>query len=534
SNTIIDGSQPSHPDSGSVVTFNSGEDTTSVLCGFTITGGTGTFIPAVPLPFNVRIGGGIYIGANVSASVLNNIIKHNNILTNDYAAGGGIYSDDPGGNGFSIIENNKIRNNSILGGNQLIMGGGICMGGSGRIINNYIIENTCQSMGSSLGAVGGGVKFWTLDGSQDTTSCLIENNIISDNRSISVNGTAYAGGINSSNCVITMRNNVVCNNTAESTVQSIGAGMHVGGLIYLESRIENNRFTGNHFIGTGTSYGGGLYINNSILVVINNIFNDNEADYGGGLVLNSNSQPQIVNNTLVSNSATYAGGGISSYQSTLTMMNSILWGNSAIGAHQIFISGGTDDVTYSDVQGGWTGTGNIDLNPELVDTVLTSGDTLFSILSIGSPCIDAGNSDPMFYDPEDPNNPGYALWPSMGTIGNDMGAYGGPGAISWIITDVNDERELINDFPVGFHLSQNYPNPFNPSTKIQYSVNSTQKVTLKVYDLLGSEIATLVSEEKPAGSYELIWTVANLPSGVYFYQLRIGSFVETKKMILLK
>ena len=85
-----------------------------------------------------------------------------------------------------------------------------------------------------------------------------------------------------------------------------------------------------------------------------------------------------------------------------------------------------------------------------------------------------------------------------------------------------------------FRLDQNYPNPFNPSTSIQYAVSSRQFIKLTVYDLLGREVETLVNEEKTAGTYELTWNAAALPSGVYFYQLRAGNFVETKKMILLK
>jgi S-formylglutathione hydrolase FrmB len=88
--------------------------------------------------------------------------------------------------------------------------------------------------------------------------------------------------------------------------------------------------------------------------------------------------------------------------------------------------------------------------------------------------------------------------------------------------------------PATFHLYQNYPNPFNPSTKIQYAVSSRQLVTLKIYDLLGRELATLVNEEKSAGSYEVRWNAANLPSGVYFYQLKAGSYTATKKLLLLK
>ncbi len=86
----------------------------------------------------------------------------------------------------------------------------------------------------------------------------------------------------------------------------------------------------------------------------------------------------------------------------------------------------------------------------------------------------------------------------------------------------------------GFLISQNYPNPFNPSTKINYQLPVAGNVTLKVYDVLGNEIATLVNEEKPAGSFEIEFKANYLPSGVYFYQLKAGDYVETKKMILLK
>lgn len=88
--------------------------------------------------------------------------------------------------------------------------------------------------------------------------------------------------------------------------------------------------------------------------------------------------------------------------------------------------------------------------------------------------------------------------------------------------------------PTNFSLSQNYPNPFNPSTKIQYAITSRQLVILKVFDVLGKEVATLVNEEKPAGSYDVKFDAAHLPSGVYFYQLRLGDYVDSKKMLLMK
>jgi hypothetical protein len=113
------------------------------------------------------------------------------------------------------------------------------------------------------------------------------------------------------------------------------------------------------------------------------------------------------------------------------------------------------------------------------------------------------------------------------------------------IVTVTDEKSIPNTFT----LEQNYPNPFNPTTKIKFNIPSviasgakqSQFVTLKVYNLLGNEVATLVNEQKPAGAYEVTFDshsglsgIRDLSSGIYFYQLKVGSFVETKKMILLK
>jgi len=104
--------------------------------------------------------------------------------------------------------------------------------------------------------------------------------------------------------------------------------------------------------------------------------------------------------------------------------------------------------------------------------------------------------------------------------------------------------EAVVGAPAKFSIEQNYPNPFNPSTIIQYAISSRQFVKLTVYDLLGREIEILVNEEKPAGSYEVEFNSSTLSgsvsakggyaSGVYFYQLKAGDYVETKKMVLLR
>ncbi len=106
-------------------------------------------------------------------------------------------------------------------------------------------------------------------------------------------------------------------------------------------------------------------------------------------------------------------------------------------------------------------------------------------------------------------------------------------AIRWAYQSPMAVNE-ISLHPLHFELSQNYPNPFNPSTRIQYSVSSSQNVTLKVFDVLGREVATLVNEQKSPGAYEVQLDGSKLSSGIYFYTLRSGNFMETKKLTLLK
>jgi hypothetical protein len=104
------------------------------------------------------------------------------------------------------------------------------------------------------------------------------------------------------------------------------------------------------------------------------------------------------------------------------------------------------------------------------------------------------------------------------------------------VTETKNENLSIENFV----LYQNYPNPFNPTTKIKFTIPFTlsgvegSHVTLKLFDLLVNEIATLVNEEKPAGTYEVEFNGTALPSGIYFYRLKAGDFVEIKKMVLLK
>jgi probable HAF family extracellular repeat protein len=145
--------------------------------------------------------------------------------------------------------------------------------------------------------------------------------------------------------------------------------------------------------------------------------------------------------------------------------------------------------------------------------------------------------------------PGSDLYTAIGisTDGQFIVGQGTNGATSQdegyliAVNSINSVEES-SDHPSDFALYQNYPNPFNPSTKIRYTIPSiiasetkqSAFVTLKVYDVLGNEVATLVNEEKPAGSYSVSFDASDLSSGVYLYKISAGNFIETKKMILIR
>jgi hypothetical protein len=124
----------------------------------------------------------------------------------------------------------------------------------------------------------------------------------------------------------------------------------------------------------------------------------------------------------------------------------------------------------------------------------------------------------------------------IGTINGGLAVFNETG----IVEVPNEKNILVNNF----NLFQNYPNPFNPTTSIHYVVGGYEYVSLKVYDLLANEVASLVDEYKPSGSYEVVFNASLFSSGIssrggyasgaYFYQLKAGSFIETKKMILIK
>ncbi|MBK7497597.1 MAG: T9SS type A sorting domain-containing protein [Ignavibacteriales bacterium] len=98
----------------------------------------------------------------------------------------------------------------------------------------------------------------------------------------------------------------------------------------------------------------------------------------------------------------------------------------------------------------------------------------------------------------------------------------------------SQEVEVDIDLPLDYSLDQNYPNPFNPTTTIRYAIPEDNFVSIKLYDVLGNEVITLVNEQKQAGRYEMLFNASNIASGVYYYQINSGSFTQTRKLMLMK
>jgi hypothetical protein len=233
------------------------------------------------------------------------------------------------------------------------------------------------------------------------------------------NGTyREGGGILTAFTSPIIRYNRIVNNSATDKVGLTGAG---GGGI--RSGDGNPSILNNLIMMNTGHYGAGIVLNFSGGTVRNNVIYKNSGgrDFGGGGIwMNGNgSNPKLIeNNTIIENSVPQNSGGGILIQSTIaTARNNIIWGNTAATEPQISIAAGSMTVSYSDVQGGWTGTGNINQYPKFTDTS--------HYLLPSSPCIDAGNPSSVYNDPEDTLNPGSALFPSMGTLRNDMGAYGG-------------------------------------------------------------------------------------------------------------
>jgi hypothetical protein len=320
----------------------------------------------------------------------------------------------------------------------------------------------------------------------------------------------------------------------------------------------NNAIISNNFIsGNVTSRaGGGIFTVSTNAIVTNNIVINNQCfggeGEGGGIKCWINDKAIFINNTIAYNSSTIGGGICCNQNSDPDFINNIIWGNTATNGNQINLLEATSDPNffYSDIQGGKEGFGgsgagnnytglyenNIDAEPLFVNAL--SDD--FHLTDY-SPCIGSGIDSievagiwhyvPPFCFYGNPRPDPAGSMPDIGACENHLDS-----------ALVEVEQEFIN--PTEFILYQNFPNPFNPGTVISFQMAAGSLIALKVFDVLGNEITTLIDEYKPAGKYGIEFNAASLPSGVYFYQLLVsalqskdgkaGGFIDTKKMLLLK
>jgi hypothetical protein len=502
-NTIINGSQPGPGDSACVVLFYSGEDTTSVLYGFTITGGTGCYWPQHPFFERLKGGGGVQI-INCGAKICHNIITDNHVENEWEAFGGGIHGADIPEDKMIIIEDNQVYNNTVSG-KIWAKGGGICIAFCHtRICNNIVKNNIVAGDSITVEIASGGI--WYSNGKPYTAIVNISGNTIINNVVISTNPVSHltwGGGMIVmalwDNMIAKVNNNIIADNFINSPEQSTGNGL-------LVNQCESIELTGNVIYGNSssaqTSYGGGMGIYDSDPIVSRNLIYNNEATEGGGIwVGGPQCQTQIINNTIYGNEADN-GGALCLWNSVSDIRNTIIFGNTANSAPAIFQGGSMNNtVNYSDVQGGWTGgIGNINDDPLFFDA--ESGDFH---LTLNSPCINAG-------DPNSPPDPDGSIC--------DMGAF--------YYDSLWTEIQEINP---DFFATKCYPNPFSNSIIIEYDLVKSGNVVISIFNHLGQQIDIIIDGEIQRGNQKLIWNATYLPDGIYFLHIRIGNSIKTRKII---
>ncbi|MEE9554387.1 MAG: T9SS type A sorting domain-containing protein [candidate division Zixibacteria bacterium] len=522
SETVIDGDS-----AGSVIIFENGEDSTTVISGFTLRNG-----------FAVE-GGGIYC-INSDPLITSNIITNNLAFGNfEDGSGGGIFCDNSNASIIqNIIRENIARQISDEYYESISYGGGIACNGCTQIVisDNIIQDNIADAVSFSTSQGGGVYSF-------ESNPVIIDNMIVENKAGGSI-GSGRGGGISTEDSNPVIKNNMVISNSSSGS----GGGINCLGLNELPI-IENNIIMYNR-ADSSHGVGGGIECVGVYVIVDRCLIAGNTANYGAGfagfffggrirncLIVNNNSTGSgwnrsgagihaqnadisIENSTISNNISEDPGAGLHCANAYATITNSIFWNNHP---SEITAFGGSSvQISFSDIMGGWQGNGNISADPFFRDPGI--GD--FHLMSVecgdpyDSPCIDAGS--PVIID---------SLldcdW-GLGTILSDMGAYGGGDSAT---VDIND---IIERLPSRFTLLQNYPNPFNPSTTIRYSLPEQSDVRIEIYNIIGQKVATLFDGNKQAGYHTVTWKADNYPSGVYFARLETGSQAENIKMVLLK
>ena len=366
--------------------------------------------------------------------------------------------------------------------------------GSTSAISGFTLQN-----GFAYNSNGGGIICLS-------SSPVISHNIIQDN--IAAGLSVGGGGIYCSGSSPRIMNNHFKYNYA-------WAMFSLGGAIYCDC--ANSFIIGNRIIGNASKEGGGIYCRDSVTIA-NNCIVGNSADHGAGIICGDDNL--IANNTISRNFSYVNGGGIFCSSPTSIIINSIIYENEP---DQILTNIELPpEIVYCNIQGGWEGEGNINVDPLFRDP--ENGDFHLMSAACGdaydSPCIDTGS--PAIID-----SLLDCSW-GLGTVLSDMGAYGGGDSAT---VGVMDNHPRVPD---RFALLQNYPNPFNARTVIRYSLPSESDVSIQIFDILGRRVETLVQGEQRAGYHQITWHAGEKSSGIYFYRIQAGEHSETRKMLLIR
>jgi len=317
------------------------------------------------------------------------------------------------------------------------------------------------------------------------------------------------------------------------------------------------------FNNTGTNIGAAIDVDNTDDVLIHNtVISNNSNDGTAGVIRFNNSNPEFTNNIIVNNSGTIGGVICLKSGSDVTFLNNTIANNfcdsgmifvfnsTPVFKNSIIINNGEmftlinsePVVVYSCITGGYDGLGNIDADPMFIDPTDGDGpdyDGLAALwhLQESSPCIDAGHPSSTYNDVEDPENPGFALYPAMGTLLNDMGAFGGQGFADFVgIEEENQITETVIQNRINI-----YPNPFVNFTHISLQLNAEDKklpVKLGVYNIKGQLVKTILNNKIVIDQF-LFWdgldnSGKRVTSGIYLLRMETNSTNNIKKVMMLK
>jgi FlgD Ig-like domain/Right handed beta helix region len=397
---------------------------------------------------------------------------------------------------------------------------GIRLTNSTPVIKNCVISNNNNHEGS-----GGGMWVSVPGDTLELKGCrFIDNYAYHNDWDVA---QTFGGGVYMAAGDLRIANCDFVRNTCHTTRPSNAGGY--GGGLYLDSGdheimhclfAENTASSYTSSYGNAYAYGGGLYCVGSVeihntVVVCNVVATTEGTSYrkGGGCFVSGD---LTMFNCVVANNwfeGIYMNGG------TAFVRNSILYDNAVQAS-------GSVEIAYSCVEDGWPGTDNIDYNPAFrVPGGCARAN--YRIMTY-SPCVDAGDPDPIYNDNCRP--------PAHGEARNDMGAYGGPNVCPGY-SAVGPQSPTVADLQI---LLPNHPNPFGSSTTIHFDLPEPEKVNLRVYDSAGRLVRTLIAgESRTAGRYSRVWDGVDdkgltVPSGVYFYRLETSSHSESRRMTLTR